>query len=758
MNKKNYLAIVLVLLSILISCNPEDEKEETQNLDPQVVTIDATIGPDGGVNLLGSYNSNKNTISEIGFEYAVDSLFRNTIKINAQIGSTDEIDYFIANGLEDNVNYYYKAFVISSGKSFFGDTKSFLSNGSVAPEIRSISNDYGHISDTLEILGNYFKDTKYQTFVNFSGINSQIISLNDTLIKCRVPSNISAIVNEVRVRIDNRADTYSSFTLLEPTIETIEPITGVIGDTLTLNGEHYDIVNSGNNVFFGNTQSNVIESNREFVKVIVPENIESTTASIKLNAQLQDVTYNTLFKLSAPEINTISPLNATFRDEITIEGTNFDYELSRNKVYFGTVEAVIKYADKNTLVVTVPDDLESSSEPIKVKAQRQEVVFDKNFQLIPPQINSVPTNIFTNEDLVINGAYFHPVLDKNKLMIENIPANLNSGTTTTLKTKMPLGPYPRRKAKITLQLLDLTVEYELDVIIEDKWIMVSNTLPFYYSGAENHIAVANNEVFVLAPSRDEIAEIPTLYFWKFNISDYSWKKISIPASITGWASMVSNDSQIFIYGADKENRFWEYHTVTNQFTQKVSFPGKRRDDSSSFAIGGEIYIGLGADFEPYTSIPYNDFYKYSPVTNSWSRIADFGGPSNRTRTSSFTIDNIGYVGGGANSTGIPDYWSYQPNSNEWIRIADFTDSRRDTASFALNGLGYVTGGVNIGGSNTADCWIYNPATNSWRKGEDVGHIARGQHFAFSVNGRGFVGGGGIYSGGSNGFDLYEFIP
>lgn len=759
MSKNYYSLILLVLFGFLGSCNPEDEKEETQNLDPQVVTTDATIGPEGGVRLLGSYNSNGNTISEIGFEYASDSLFRNKIKVNAEIDTNEIIDYFIANGLEDNVNYYFRAFAISSGKSFFGESKSFLSNGNVAPEINTISYDYGHISDTLEIYGNYFKDSKLPTFVDFSGINGQILSLTDTLIKCRVPSNISTTVSEVRVRIANRADSYSSFTLFEPIIETIEPITGIIGDTLLIKGEHYDIVNSGNKVFFDDIQSNVIESNRDYIQILVPKNIESITTSIKLNAQLQDVTYNTPFQLTAPEINSITPLNATFRDEITIKGSNFNYEISGNKVYFGNVEANIKYADKNKLVVTVPDNLESSSEPIKVKAQLQEVVFDKNFQLIPPLINSVPTNIFTNEDLVINGAYFHPVLEKNKLIVEDISVNLNSGSTTTLKTKMPLGPYPRRRAKITLQLLDLTVEYELDVIIEDKWIMVSNDLPFTFYSNEYKTAVINNEAYVMAPSREEISERPTFYLWKFNSSNYTWEKLSVPSSISWAATLMSNGSKMFIYEADAENSFWEYDTGSDNWTKRSNFPGKRRDAATSFAIGDEIYVGLGADFEPYTSIPYNDFYKYSPVTNSWSRIADFAGPSFRTRTSSFVIDNISYLGGGATSTGTPDYWSYNPSSNEWIRVADFTDSRRDTASFALNGLGYVTGGVNIGGSNTSDCWIYNPDTNTWRKGEDVGHIERGQHFAFSVNGRGFVGGGGIHkSGGSNGFDLYEFMP
>ena len=402
MSKYKYPLTIIVLLSILISCSSNDEENEPQTTDPEVFTVNAIMKVNGGVNLSGSYNSNGNSISEIGFEYSLDSLFNNRIVLNSEIDSNDEIEYFLANGIKENVKYFYKAFAkSSSGESFFGDTKSFISDGSAAPEINSISNDFGHIADTLEIRGKYFTDNNYQTFVDFSSINGQIISLNDTIIKCKVPTNINNVINDVRVRIDNRADSYSSFTLFEPAIETINPVSGVIGDTLSINGNHFDIVYSRNKVFFGDIQSTVIESSREGIKAVVPETIENATESIRLNAQLQDAIYNTSFQLLAPEISSITPLNATFRDELTIIGDNFDFEISRNKVYFGNIEATITYADRNTLKVIVPDDLENSSEQIKVIAQLQEVVFGEKFQLIPPEIIFVPQNVNVNQEISI---------------------------------------------------------------------------------------------------------------------------------------------------------------------------------------------------------------------------------------------------------------------------------------------------------------------------------------------------------------------
>ncbi|MEN8857152.1 MAG: IPT/TIG domain-containing protein [Flavobacteriaceae bacterium] len=761
MNKYKYLFTILILLNILISCDSNDEESEPQIMKPKVLSINATIGVNGGVNLLGSYDSNGNTISEIGFEYSLDGLFNNRIVVNSELGSNNEIEYFLANGIEENTEYFYKAFAKSSRVSFYGDIKSFISDGSVTPKIISISNDFGHIADTLEILGKYFKDDNNQTFVDFSNINSQIISLNDTIIKCKVPVNINNIINDVRVRIDNRADSYSSFTLFEPTIETINLITGVIGDTLSINGNHFDIVNSRNKVFFGNIQSTVIESNRESIKIVVPENIESPTESIKLNTQLQDVTYNTSFQLSAPEINSISPLNATFRDELTITGNNFDFEISRNKVYFGNIEATITYADKNTLKVIVPDDLESSSEQIKVIAQHQEVVFNENFQLIPPEITFVQENVNVKQDITIQGVYFHPILNKNNITIENIEINIASGNTENLYTKIPLGPFPRRKAIVKLTLLDLIIEYKVELNIIDKWVMVSDNLPFRFRRGPKNAVVVNNVAYVLAREKDNYND-NSVYLWKFNSIDFTWEQVNTNVPDHGtFASGIleTNGSEIFYYTSNLSNELWKYSIESNIWSKLSDFPGARRDYPAHFSIGNDIYIGIGTDIIPYTSISYKDFYKYNTSTDEWNQISDLPfdiwGGHRRTGMASFVINNIAYLAGGAYNTGDIDAWSYSSNSDSWEQIADFPVINKESVGFQINGLGYITGGG--WGSKYNKSWVYSPNNNTWDESDSIIQ-ARGWHFSFVLDGKAYIGGGDNYSGGSSLDNFYEYIP
>ena len=753
--KEKYLLLILIFL--LFSCSSENDNDSPTTLEPTISTLYATIGTNGGVTLIGSFNSNENNISEIGFEYALDSLFTvNKVILNSELGSTNEINYFLATGIVENVKYYYKAFLQSNSEYYYGDTKSFISDGSVVPEINSLSNNFGHIADTLEIYGRYFHDNNYQTYVAFSNTNAQVISVNDTIITCKVPIYINNIINDIHVRIDNRSDTYSSFTLFEPTIESIEPNIAVIGDTISINGTHYDLVNSRNTILFGNVEASVIESHREVLKVIIPTNIESPSENISLNAQLQDVTYSSNFTLASPEITNITPLSATFRDELTITGNNFDFEISRDKVYFGNIEATITYADRNTLKVLVPDDLESSSEQIKVEAQLQEFIYEENFQLIPPEISFVPQDVYANQDITIQGAFFHPIEDQNIVTIEDLQVYIDSGDVENLNTTIPLGPFPRRKAVVKVQVLDIIVEYEIELNIIDKWVMVSNNLPFRFNRSINNAVVANNQAYVIAPSTDIMDN--TFYLWELNISNFSWEQYSIPFTMKSSAVAVSNNEKFYLYNAQNDSGFWEYDPITQQWSQLSSYPGERRDYPTHFSINDEIYIGMGVDSEPYTYIKYGDFYKYSPSTDTWAQIAEFTYHNyfRRTETSTFTLNNIAYVGNGASNTGMFDYWSYHPNTNEWIRIADFNDARNHTASFVLNGFGYVTaGGFTY---NRKDCWKYDPTLDTWTQLEDIGHITRGGHFSFSLNGKAYIGGGGIYSGGSSGYDFYEYIP
>ena len=141
--------------------------------------------------------------------------------------------------------------------------------------------------------------------------------------------------------------------------------------------------------------------------------------------------------------------------------------------------------------------------------------------------------------------------------------------------------------------------------------------------------------------------------------------------------------------------FWEYDPATDKWTKKADCPGEGIRGATGFGIGGEGFAGTGYRSEE-PKVPgdngdrvQKDFWKYNPATNTWAKIADFPGCP-RAFSSAFVINGLGYLGTG--STGIvgnrntKDFYKYNPLTDEWTRIADFGGGERaDAVSFSIAG-------------------------------------------------------------------------
>src|SRR5689334_10681887 len=62
---------------------------------------------------------------------------------------------------------------------------------------------------------------------------------------------------------------------------------------------------------------------------------------------------------------------------------------------------------------------------------------------------------------------------------------------------------------------------------------------------------------------------------------------------------VTNDNKVYLgLGYDGTNRlsdFWKYDVDNDFYVKVASFPGKTRNSSISFSVGGKVYVGLGYD-------------------------------------------------------------------------------------------------------------------------------------------------------------------
>jgi len=530
-------------------------------------------------------------------------------------------------------------------------------------------------------------------------------------------------------------------------IENFFPKIGSWGDTIQLNGKHFR--KESNQVKFKDLASEIISSTDSTITCIVPSNIGDKEVPIYLTVDRETSRAKEDFKITPLEITSISNLNGSIGDELTIIGSNFDEDLTKNEVIFGDLAfGTIVYSDYNTIKVIVPRDIRNSSEKITVRAKLQEVTFAEKFTLIPPEIVSMPNGIYANKEVIIRGAYLHPNRFKNKVLIEGHFAETVSLNGSDLTVRVPAGPYPRRKAKVTIQVLDQITEYKDDIDILDDWVMVSNEVPFDFP--LKNVAQANGDSYIVATNKND-SNINFLLY-KFDANNYSWQQISIPFTMNSHDAFVeSNGDNIYIYLGNTTNDFWEYNTANSKWTQKSSFIGSRRSGSTHFAIGNNIYMGIGADSVIYqTATGYKDFYKYSTINDSWTRVSDLSidltSGDKIIFARSFVINEAGYIIGGAANIFDKRSWSYNSNLDQWVRIADSPFSSRFAAATGLNGFGYVTG-LDYG----LESIRYNPINNSWEKSVELFKRTK-DHFSFTINGKLYIGGGSL------GNEMFEYIP
>ncbi|MBS1682865.1 MAG: galactose oxidase [Bacteroidetes bacterium] len=152
------------------------------------------------------------------------------------------------------------------------------------------------------------------------------------------------------------------------------------------------------------------------------------------------------------------------------------------------------------------------------------------------------------------------------------------------------------------------------------------------------------------------------------------------------------------------NDFWKYDPVSDTWTQMANFPGTARSNAASFTLNGKGYVGTGFD----GTNAYSDFYEFDPTVGArgkWTRIADFGYSADQQDTTvsarygcvAFTVKNRAFVGAGHYISDLKDLWEYDPTNNVWISRGSTGGSKRQNGFvMVINDIAYVGGGTDNG--------------------------------------------------------------
>lgn len=201
--------------------------------------------------------------------------------------------------------------------------------------------------------------------------------------------------------------------------------------------------------------------------------------------------------------------------------------------------------------------------------------------------------------------------------------------------------------------------------------------------------------------------------------------------------------------------FWSYDPATDAWTQKADLPFGALGGGISFAIGTEIYFGIGID---QNQVQQNIWWMYNATTDSWTQKTSFPG-NTRVHGVSFRSKDRFFFGLGITTGSVlcDDLWLYNASMDTWIQKADFPGGGLyDAASFYVGDDGYIVGGYGSGQYKKA-VWEYSYNFDNWTYVGDFTGGFRCDNTGFCIGITGYCGFG--VSNVSNFYnDLWEFNP
>jgi hypothetical protein len=532
--------------------------------------------------------------------------------------------------------------------------------------------------------------TDFKTNRNISFVDE----LSDTF-STRIATNLSPdvryvargyIILEADTVFGNAAD-FTSLGSATPIITDFSPTSGIDGDTITLTGTNFSTSRNDVSISFGENSASIVSTTIEEIKAIVPLGAISGNTTISLTVFDDDVSIEG-FVVNSPTIESISPDAGFDGTEVTLVG-NFSKVKTYNKVLFNGINAYI--TEQNSTQIKAVSPRTSLVGDVNVVVETNGKISNSiSYYTIGPVIESVsPLEGQYGDIITIEGVEFSSTTQSNIVKIGDTQVQVLSSSSSKLEISVPNITYGSRE--ISLKVGNKVATYGDLFTVNSSW---QDGLLF------------TQEVRLQGES--------------FNVGDKGYLLLG---------DYCHNGT-----GRNASREVWEYDPVAVQWKRKNDFPSDGRWGTVGFVIDEYVYIGGGwANVNGYTNGPYNDFYRYDPINDSWTQLADL--PSPAANSLSFSVGGKGYIGSGR----IEDFYEYDASSDEWNRI-----SNPNVGCCSILETGYNTGFSyeNKGYALISNqLWELDPTDKSWTKKAIYPGGNRFGPFAFILEGNAYVGSG-----------------
>ncbi|TCC86313.1 IPT/TIG domain-containing protein [Pedobacter hiemivivus] len=226
----------------------------------------------------------------------------------------------------------------------------------------------------VTITGVGFEELAAGNLIDFNGTSATVLEATKEKLVVLAPDGVKT--GPLSVNINGQKTSGPVFTVVAPpSIQVVTPLSGPKGAEMTISGALFSAVLDENKVFINGVSVPVQAASENQIKLLVPGGTGTGLVKVVVNDQATD---GPQFKDQTLGILSVSPDNGLAGTTITIKGSGFSASPVNNKVYFNGLQATVKTATENTLVLDAPAGL--STGDLKVVVDGQEALAPQEFR------------------------------------------------------------------------------------------------------------------------------------------------------------------------------------------------------------------------------------------------------------------------------------------------------------------------------------------------------------------------------------------
>ncbi|MCR5887035.1 IPT/TIG domain-containing protein [Hymenobacter sp. J193] len=306
------------------------------------------------------------------------------------------------------------------------------------PQLLAISPFAGRAGSIVTLTGHRFAATTAGNQVKFNGNRATVVSADANKVQVRVP--FGATSGSIQLQTpDGHTQSLEAFTVYQqPTLATVTPAEAVPGSTVLLTGTHFSEKAEQDTVLFNGIPATIMSASTSSLQVQVPYGAKSGKVVVKtLGGEIESKSaFNVWYP---PTLSVDSFYKGKAGSIITLTGTNFSENSTRNTVTLGGVMAEVKMATPTALRVQVPANGQSGN--VWIKTPGGQVTADNDFVFLPAPrpISFQPTEGIVGTEVTLSGFNYSIDEKLDTLLLNNEAIPVLQASANSLKFRIPRG-------------------------------------------------------------------------------------------------------------------------------------------------------------------------------------------------------------------------------------------------------------------------------------------------------------------------------